>query len=93
MKQQKILICFQINRIKHKTWVYKFSRKHSSTINESKNAHFNLRHEASFIPWNDWNIQGVPGGKVSILGGHNIGHSKQKKTVYVHVSYSELFPR
>jgi len=24
-------------------------------------------------------IQGVPGGKVSILGGHTIGHSKQKK--------------
>jgi hypothetical protein len=24
-------------------------------------------------------IRGVPGGKVSILGGHNIGHSKQKK--------------
>jgi hypothetical protein len=23
-------------------------------------------------------IQGVPGGKVSILGGHIIGHSKQK---------------
>jgi hypothetical protein len=24
------------------------------------------------------NIQGVPGGKVNILGGHSIGHSKQK---------------
>jgi hypothetical protein len=23
-------------------------------------------------------IQGVPGGKVNILGGHNTGHSKQK---------------
>jgi hypothetical protein len=23
-------------------------------------------------------IQGVPGGKVNILGGHSIGHSKQK---------------
>jgi hypothetical protein len=37
-------------------------------------------------------IQSVPGGKVNILGGHSIGHSKQK-IVYVHVSYSERFPR
>jgi hypothetical protein len=37
-------------------------------------------------------IQGVPGGRVSILGGHNIGHSKQKKLVYVHVSHSKRFP-
>jgi hypothetical protein len=37
------------------------------------------------------NIQGVPGGNVDILGGHSIGHSKQKN-VYVHVSYSERFP-
>jgi hypothetical protein len=37
-------------------------------------------------------IQSGPGGKVSILGGHSIGHSKQK-SVYVHVSYSERFPR
>jgi hypothetical protein len=35
---------------------------------------------------------GVPGGKVNILGGHSIGHSKQK-TLYEHVSYSERFPR
>ena len=35
---------------------------------------------------------GVPGGKVNILGGHSIGHSKQKR-LYEHVSYSELFPR
>jgi hypothetical protein len=42
----------------------------------------------------DWlfNIQGVPGGNVNILGGHSIGHSKQKN-VYIHVSYSERFPR
>jgi hypothetical protein len=32
-------------------------------------------------------VQDVPGGKVSILGGHSIGHSKQE-SVYVHVSYS-----
>jgi len=37
-------------------------------------------------------IQGVPGGKVNILGGHNIGHSKQK-CLYDHVSYSERFAR
>jgi len=37
-------------------------------------------------------IQGVPGGKVNILGGHSIGHSKQK-CLYEHVSYSEQFPR
>jgi len=37
-------------------------------------------------------IQSVPGGNVTILGCHNIGHSKQK-TVHVHVSYSERFPR
>jgi hypothetical protein len=37
-------------------------------------------------------IQVVPGGKVSILGSHSIGHSKQK-SAYVHVSYSERFPR
>jgi hypothetical protein len=37
-------------------------------------------------------IQGVLGEKVNILGGHSIGHSKQR-SVYVHVSYSERFPR
>jgi hypothetical protein len=37
-------------------------------------------------------IQSVPGGKVNILGGHNISHSKQG-IAYVHVSYSERFPR
>jgi hypothetical protein len=26
-------------------------------------------------------IQGVPGGKVNILGGHGIGHSKQKNFI------------
>jgi hypothetical protein len=36
--------------------------------------------------------QDVPGGKVNILGGHSIGHSKQK-TLNEHVSYSERFPR
>ena len=37
-------------------------------------------------------IQGVAGGKVNILGGYSIGHSKQK-TLYEHLSYSERFPR
>jgi hypothetical protein len=37
-------------------------------------------------------IQSDPGGKVNILGGHSIGHSKQK-SVYVYVYYFELFPR
>ena len=37
-------------------------------------------------------IQGVPGGKVNILRGHSIGHSKQN-TLYEHVSCSERFPR
>ena len=32
-------------------------------------------------------IQSVPGGKVNILGGHSIGHSKQK-CLYEHVPYS-----
>jgi len=35
-------------------------------------------------------IQGVPGGKVNILGGHCIGHSKPK-CLYEHVSYSERY--
>jgi hypothetical protein len=32
-------------------------------------------------------MQILPGGKVSILGGNS------KKSVYVHVTYSERFPR
>ena len=39
-----------------------------------------------------FNIQGVPGEKVNILGGHSFGHSKEK-CLYEHVSYSERFPR
>jgi hypothetical protein len=34
----------------------------------------------------------VPGGKVNILRGHRIGHSKQQ-IVYVIVSYPVRFPR
>jgi hypothetical protein len=47
---------------------------------------------ASVSVRNSINIQGVPGGKVNILGGHSIGHSKQE-SMYVHVFYSERFPR
>jgi hypothetical protein len=37
-------------------------------------------------------VSECPRGKVTILGRYSIGHSKQKN-VYVHVSYSERFPR
>jgi len=37
-------------------------------------------------------IQVFPGEKVNNLGGHSIGHSKQKY-LYEHVSYFERFPR
>jgi hypothetical protein len=39
-----------------------------------------------------FDIQNVPGGKVNILGGRSIGHSKQE-SMYVYVSYPERFPR
>jgi hypothetical protein len=35
-------------------------------------------------------IQDVPGGKVSIQGGHSIGHSKQKHVLFRTVSEIEL---
>jgi hypothetical protein len=49
---------------------------------------------ASFLSLyiNVYYTQNVPGAKVNILGGHSIGHFKQKN-VYVHESYSERFPR
>ena len=53
------------------------------TFNADSHVHYNRQNS---------DIQGVPGGNVNILGGHSIGHSKQK-SVYVHVSYSERFPR
>jgi hypothetical protein len=37
-------------------------------------------------------MQNVPRGRFNILGGYSTGNSKQK-SVYVHVSYSERFPR
>jgi len=42
-------------------------------------------------------IQGVPGGNITILGGHSIGHTKQKLYMYSTyvlfrtVSETELF--
>jgi hypothetical protein len=36
-------------------------------------------------------MQSVPGGKVSILGGHSIGHSKQNVCMYTTPSLTELF--
>jgi hypothetical protein len=49
---------------------------------------------STLITGGDWHIaiQNVPGGKINILGGRSIGHYQQK-SVYVHVSYSEPFPR
>jgi hypothetical protein len=35
-------------------------------------------------------LQGIPTGEVNILGGHSIGHSREK-TLYEHMSYSERF--
>jgi hypothetical protein len=46
----------------------------------------------SFINSTLRHIQVVPGRKVNILGGHSIGHSKQG-SIYVHMFYSERFPR
>jgi hypothetical protein len=48
------------------------------------------RYSPNILPFGD--IQGVPGAKVNILGGHGIGHSKQKK-IYVHVTYPKRFLR
>ena len=65
----------------------------------SKNVYVNVsyseqfpgeRHLYSGLAWAP--SIGVPGGKVNILGGHSIGHSKQK-CLYEHVSYSKRFPR
>jgi hypothetical protein len=37
-------------------------------------------------------MHGAQRGKINILGGHSIGHSKQK-SVHVHMSFSERFRR
>ena len=44
------------------------------------------------LPWPLVAIQSVPGRKVNILGGHSIGHSKQK-CLHEHVYCFEWFPR
>jgi hypothetical protein len=46
----------------------------------------------SYIPLLFTHTPNVPGGKVSILGDHSVGHSK-KRRLYELVSYSERFPR
>jgi hypothetical protein len=38
-------------------------------------------------------IQGVLGGKVSILGGHSIGHSKQNKCICTRVLFRTVSER
>jgi hypothetical protein len=66
--------------------------------NEKSNFHFSLAkvpdisNVCVYIYIYTHTHTGVPGGKVNILGGYNIGHSKQK-SLYEHVSYSERFPR
>ena len=52
----------------------------------------NMARQPKQLLLSSWDIQSVPGGKVYILGGHSISHSKQK-CLYEHVSYSERFPR
>jgi hypothetical protein len=51
-----------------------------------------LKNNKSATNHGDDSIQNVPGWKINIQGGHSIGHFKQK-SMYVHVSYSERFPR
>jgi hypothetical protein len=54
---------------------------------------FNLVLSVSFSAYS-FGKQGATGGKVNILGGHSIGHSKPNNMhVLVHVSYSERFTR
>ena len=67
------------------------NKKRGNTDNNNNNNDSqrpNEKDHAKLLP----DIQGVPGRKVNILGGHSIIHSNQK-TLYEHVSYSELFPR
>jgi hypothetical protein len=42
---------------------------------------FSIHHSSIILPLDT--MQGVPGGKVIILGGHSIGHSKQKKCIWL----------
>ena len=52
-----------------------------------------LSHTPQGLSWHLFPpIQGVTGGKVNIVGGLRIGHSKQT-SVYVDMSYSERFPK
>jgi hypothetical protein len=47
--------------------------------------YFHILSSSSFILIQPFDaIQNVPGGKVTILGSHSIGHSKQK-SIYIYV--------
>jgi hypothetical protein len=69
---------------------------HFSTCFEHSSTHHQENQLYQYIIWytppTQSDILGVPGGKVNILGGYSISHSKQK-TLNEHVSYSERFPR
>jgi hypothetical protein len=54
--------------------------------------HIYLRMKIAIVGEISLYIQNVPRGIVNILVGHSGGHSN-KKIIYVHVTYSERFPR
>jgi hypothetical protein len=61
---------------------------HAETIAECGNSNVPFSKLASYTPIYDLKylfvyIEGVPGGKVNILGGHSIGHSEQKVHMYM----------
>jgi hypothetical protein len=65
--------------------------KHNEMISHNALRHAQWHGESAHTHAQTY-IQSVPWGKVNILRGHSIGHSKQK-IVYIHLSYSERFPR
>jgi hypothetical protein len=80
------MLCHKFSRY---IWLLKVSAGIQNCFLKSKLERRSTYYFAFFI-----SVHSVPGGKVNILGGHSIGHSKQKrKSIYVHVSYSERFPR
>jgi hypothetical protein len=97
-KRKKKTYCYSVSC--QRTFLYE-QKKYSTikTFSYTFTAHFQplTQQDTSEItvPCSKMHIlytYGVPGGKVSILGGHSIVHSKQK-SVYVHMSHSEWFPR
>jgi hypothetical protein len=93
----------QLLRKVHQSVKYKLPRDMSHVTTPNKFLH-EFRHEMKIYQTSqllirgiiftqeNTSIQDVPGEKDNILGGHSMGHSKQK-TLYEHVSYSERFPR